>query len=64
MVLSPRQKELSWIDKHIQENGNKGQEPKEDKPLSKRANYKRTENQTSTHLKTGLPIITTKKIKI
>ncbi len=62
--LSQRQRELSWIDKHIQENGNKDQEPREDKPLSKKENYKRTENPTSTHPKTGLPIITIKKIKI
>ena len=64
MELSPRQRELSWIDRHIQENGNKDQEPKEDKPSSKKENYKRTENLTLTLPKIGLLIITIKKIKI
>jgi len=61
--LLPKPKELSWTDKPIQENGRKVQEPRENKPLLRKENFKRMENQTSILLKTGWFTTITKKIK-
>jgi hypothetical protein len=55
---------LLWIDKLIQENGKKGQEPRENKPLLNKENSKKQENQIKTHLKIGFNTTIQKKITI
>jgi hypothetical protein len=57
MELLQKQKELSWINKHIQENGNKDQEQEESKFLLNKENYKKQENQMEILLKIGFNII-------
>lgn len=63
MVLLLKQKELSWTDKHTLENGRKGQEPRENKLLSNKENFKRTENQMLILLKIGWFTTIPKRIK-
>lgn len=64
MVLLLKQKELSWTDKHILENGRKDQEPRENKLLSNKENFKRTENQMLILPKIGWFTTILKRIKI
>jgi hypothetical protein len=62
--LLQKLKELLWIDKLTQENGNKDQELEESKLLLNKVNYKKLENQMLILLKIGSNIIIPKKITI